>query len=141
MSCRSPRKELVPGESRAFFSPTSMGQARISQLAVGMVVLVIACSGPGTAQSSPPASSAASSPSSAAAQASPTAGSGQSFPPPGATPSTGPAAPAWGVLVSTPSGSVYTVSLVAIDGGVAASAQASVPSAVRCGNGTAALVP
>jgi hypothetical protein len=46
------------------------------------------------------------------------------------------------VLVSALSGSSsYTVALVGIDGTVVASAQASTPSAVRCGNGAAAVVP
>jgi hypothetical protein len=48
---------------------------------------------------------------------------------------------AYGVLVSSPAQSPYTVSLVGVDGKVVASAQTTTPAQVSCANAAAAVVP
>jgi hypothetical protein len=50
-------------------------------------------------------------------------------------------ASAYGVLVSPPSGTTYTVSLVGIDGRVVASQTANTPGTVTCANAAAGVVP
>jgi hypothetical protein len=94
-----------------------------------------ACSGAGSAQSSPSAGSAHNSSSASSPKTSPSAA-------PTETPPSEPSAPAWGVVVSrVEAGVFYTVALVGIDGTVVASAQDNSPSEVICGDGVAAVVP
>ena len=83
---------------------------------------------------SPPASAAASAP----ASASPSGG--EASPPP-SSPAPPPVTGAYGVLVSPVSAANYTVSVVGVDGKVAASAQATSPTPVTCANAAAAVVP
>ena len=113
-----------------------MGPRRLALL---LVVLAIgaACSlggGPTGAAHSP----AASAPSSPAATT-----SAFSTPPAGAvSPAPEPLAGAYGVLVSPLNGSAsYTVSLIGVDGKVAASKQVSAPPTVSCGNAAAVVPP
>ena len=107
---------------------------RTSWRAAALVALAVfsagACSLPGsTAKSPSPAASA-----SRTSSPSPSPSTSQSPPP---APVTG----AFGVLVSSLSGSSYTVSLVGIDGRVIASAIANTPSTVTCANAAAGIVP
>ncbi len=105
--------------------PTSRRAAALVTLAVFSAA---ACSLPGsTAKSPSPAASA----------------SRTSSPSPSTSQSTSPApvTGAFGVLVSSLSGSSYTVSLVGIDGRVIASAIANTPSTVTCANAAAGIVP
>ncbi len=94
---------------------------------VAFAFLVVGCGGQGSqasASHSPkPASSVAASPTSSSA-ASP-------------APLTG----AFAVLATPPSADTYTVSIVGVDGKVVASAQASSPTAVTCGDAAAAVLP
>jgi hypothetical protein len=98
---------------------------------VAAAFLVGACGGPGQATASP---SPKASPSASPVGASPSAATSPASSP---VPVTG----AYAVLSTAVTGDTYTVSLVGIDGKVAASAQASSPLQVSCGSTAAALVP
>src|SRR5713101_5331027 len=109
----------------ALMMPTSRRAAALVTLAVFSAG---ACSLPGsTAKPPSPAASASrtSSPSSSTSQ----------------SPSPAPVTGAFGVLVSSLSGSSYTVSLVGIDGRVIASAIANTPGTVTCANAAGGIVP
>ncbi len=97
---------------------------------LALLVVAAGCSvGPGPTAGNSPSARASSSPSpSASAEASPSA-------PP--QPVTVP----YGVLVGSPSASSYSISLVAIDGKVAATAEASTPPLVSCAGAAGAPVP
>jgi hypothetical protein len=102
--------------------PTSRRAAALVVLAL----LTAACSLPGSTAKSP----------------SPTASSARpNSPSPSRSPSSTPVAGSFGVLVSSLSGTSYTVSLVGIDGRVIASAIANTPATVTCANAAAGLVP
>src|SRR5258708_940082 len=92
---------------------------------VAFAFLIAGCGGQGSHSSASPkaTSSAAASPTSSSA-ASP-------------APLTG----AFAVLATPPSADTYTVSIVGVDGKVVASAQASSPTAVTCGDAAAAVLP
>ena len=92
---------------------------------VAFAFLVAGCGGQGSHSSASPkaTSSVAASPTSSSA-ASP-------------APLTG----AFAVLATPPSADTYTVSIVGVDGKVVASAQASSPTAVTCGDAAAAVLP
>jgi hypothetical protein len=112
--------------------PLSMRtRPRVSALGTLILVLVGACSLPGTSGSASPAAS--SSPT-GSPSASPTTTQPQS------SPSPSPLTAAYGVLVSALSAANYTVSLVGTDGRVVASAQTTTPGSVTCANAAAALV-
>ncbi len=87
---------------------------------------IVAGHSPSPAQASPTHRATAS----ASAAASPT-------PSPPPQPVTG----AYGVLVGSQAASTYTVSLIAVDGKVAASSEASTPAGVSCANAAGAPVP
>src|SRR5260370_7723392 len=92
---------------------------------VAFAFLIAGCGGQGSHSSASPkaTSSVAASPTSSSA-ASP-------------APLTG----AFAVLATPPSADTYTVSIVGVDGKVVASAQASSPTAVTCGDPPAAVLP
>jgi hypothetical protein len=100
-----------------------------SALGALAMVLAGACSMPGTGGATPSHSASASR---SATPSAPASGSPSTAP----SPLTG----AYGVLMSPLTSSNYTVSLVAIDGRVIASAQASTPSAATCANAAGAVV-
>src|ERR1700674_1557036 len=110
--------------------PTSRRAAALGLLAL---LAAGACSLPGTGTAKSPSPAASSSRTSSPATT-PSAIPSQS-------PSPGPAAGSYGVLVSPPSNSSYTVSLVGIDGRVVASQVANTPGTVTCGDTAAAVVP
>src|SRR5205823_5447330 len=83
--------------------------------------------------------SAVSSPS-ADASATPS-GSPDASPSPSARPSPSPVVGGYAVLATTGTIDSYTVSLVGIDGSVAASATASNPTQLTCGDAASALLP
>lgn len=60
---------------------------------------------------------------------------------PAATPTPRPPATPYGVLVGSQGSSTYTVSIIGVDGKVAASASASTPASPTCGSLAAAIVP
>jgi hypothetical protein len=94
---------------------------------VALAFLVAGCGGLGSHASASPSAKASSS-----ASASPTSSTGTS-----PAPLTG----AFAVLATPISADTYTVSIVGVDGKVVASAQASSPTAVTCGDAAAALLP
>jgi hypothetical protein len=108
---------------------------RASALGVLSLVLVGACSMPGTATSRTPT---ASSPRISSPSASPPSASPRGTGSPG--PSPAPVTTSYGILVSAFSSPNYTVSLVGSDGRVVASAQTTTPGSVSCANAAAALV-
>jgi len=94
---------------------------------VALAFLVAGCGGQGSHASASPSPKAKSS-----VAASPTSSSAAS-----PAPLTG----AFAVLATPPSADNYTVSVVGVDGKVVASAQASSPTAVTCGDAAAAVLP
>jgi len=121
-------------------TPRRAGAPAAFAAALLAVVAATACGGNPptiTGSHSPGATPSASGVPSAQASASPSAGQ--------ATPSSSPAPPpvtgAYGVLVSPVSAANYTVSIVGVDGKVAASAQTTSPTSVTCANAAAAVVP
>jgi hypothetical protein len=114
---------------------------------VAAALLAGACNGPGTVAGKSPSPTATSSPSDWPAPFptdSPSASPSSSPSPtssPSPLPSPSPVTAAYGVLVTPPTAATYTVSLIGIDGKVAASAQASSPAQVSCGGVAAAPVP
>ncbi len=94
---------------------------------VAFAFLVAGCGGQGSHASASPSPKATSS-----VAASPTSSSAAS-----PAPLTG----AFAVLATPPSADTYTVSIVGVDGKVVASAQASSPTAVTCGDAAAAVLP
>ncbi len=104
-----------------------------SLLAVGL--LVAGCGGSGSHSAASPLAHASSSPATSSlpgASASPASS-------PNASPA--PLTGAFAVLATAPSADSYTVSIVATDGKVVGSAQASSPTSVTCGDAAAAVVP
>ncbi len=104
---------------------------KLSTSLLAAALLVAACSGQGSRAGASPSAHASHSPVPAATP--------EASASPAATPP--PLTSAYGVLASQPSADTYTVSLVAPDGKVAGSAQASNPTQVNCANAAAALVP
>ena len=105
-----------------------------------LLAAATACGLPGTVAGhspSPAPSSQSSSPGSpgASASASPAASSAPVSPSPAVVTA------AYGVLVGQQTGATYTVSLIASNGKVVTSAQASTPAAVTCANAAAGVVP
>ena len=90
---------------------------------VALAILVAACGGQGSHASGSPSPKASASATASAATA--------------PAPLTG----AFAVLATPPSADTYTVSIVGVDGKVVASAQASSPTAVTCGDAAAAVLP
>ena len=90
---------------------------------VALAILVAACGGQGSHASGSPSPKASASATAPAATA--------------PAPLTG----AFAVLATPPSADTYTVSIVGVDGKVVASAQASSPTAVTCGDAAAAVLP
>jgi len=92
---------------------------------VALAFLVAGCGGPGShASASPKATSSPTAPATTSTVASP-------------APITG----AFAVLATPMSADTYTVAIVGIDGKVVASAQASSPTSVTCGDASAAVLP
>src|SRR6267142_4795326 len=107
--------------------PLTVGTRRhASALGPLALILVGACTMPGTSSATPSHSVASSS-----RTATPSAQT---------SPSPSPLTSAYGVLISPLTTSNYTVSLVGIDGRVIASAQASTPGSATCANAAAAVV-
>lgn len=105
-----------------------------------LLVLAAACSVPGTVAGHSPSPA---SPSQSGSPGSPVATASAS---PASSPAPGSPTPpvvttAYGVLVGQQTAATYTVSLIASDGKVVTSAQASTPAAVTCANAAAAVVP
>ena len=94
---------------------------------LAFALLVAGCGGQGSHASASPSPKATSS-----VAASPTSSSAAS-----PAPLTG----AFAVLATPPSADAYTVTIVGVDGKVVASAQASSPTAVTCGDAAAAVLP
>jgi len=90
---------------------------------VALAILVAACGGQGSHASVSPSPKASASATASAATA--------------PAPLTG----AFAVLATPPAADTYTVSIVGVDGKVVASAQASSPTAVTCGDAAAAVLP
>lgn len=100
-----------------------------STFLLAVAFLVAACGGQGSRAAASPAVTPSASPvPSASAEAS-------------APPTSIPLTSAYGVLATPTSADTYTVSIVAPDGKVAGSAQASSPTGVTCGDAAAAVVP
>lgn len=112
----------------------------LTWLALVLAALIVgaACGSPGRGTSHSPTPVAGSSPTAGALSP-----SSSSSPTPTAAPSptASPLSGAYGVLANFQTAGSYTVSLVATDGKVAASASASAPPMVTCANVEAGLVP
>ncbi len=108
--------------------------ARLLALLLLVVGLAGACSLPGTGAAKAPSPAASSSRTTSTPSSSPSPSVSQN-------PSPVPVTSSYGVLVSSLSGSSYTVSLVGIDGRVIASGIANTPGTVTCANAAAGLVP
>jgi hypothetical protein len=104
---------------------------KLTKTLLAAALLVAGCAGPGSQAGASPSVKAGTSPTS-----SPSASVATS---PAASP--GPLTGAFAVLSTLPSGDSYTVSIVAANGKVVGSAQASSPTAVTCGDAAAAVVP
>ena len=101
---------------------------------VALTMLASSCGGGGSGSVATRSPSPTSSPSASTPSA-------ESSPPASPAPSPVASTGAYGVLVTPPSGGQYTVTLVGVDGKVAASAQASSPATVTCAGTAAAVVP
>ncbi len=111
-------------------------------LLAGMVAIADGCGGgsPTIVASHSPTPSGVASHSPAASPS----GSAPSSPPASPAPTGPPVKPinaSYGVLVSSPASSPYTISIVGVDGKVVASAQATTPTGVSCGSAAGAVVP
>jgi hypothetical protein len=112
---------------------------KLSTLFLAVAVLIAGCGGPGSHAGASPTARAGTSPTSSPTS-SPTA-TATATPPVSPAASPVPLTGAFAVLSTQPSGDTYTVSIVAANGKVVGSAQASSPTAVTCGDAAAAVLP
>jgi len=116
----------------------TVGPLRFVAYVVAILTIAACGSSSAAARPSPTPTTTAS----ATASASPSSSPSESpSPSPSPTPSPTPFVGYYGVLATPPNTDTYTVSLIATDGSVVASATPSSPTAVTCGDASAADVP
>jgi hypothetical protein len=110
-----------------------------STLLFAVAVLIAGCGGPASHAGASPSAKAVSSPTTSATSSPPATAGGSPTASPVASPV--PLTGAFAVLSTQTSGDNYTVSIVAPDGKVVGSAQASSPTPVTCADASSAVVP